>query len=246
MQIIPAIDLKDGGCVRLLHGDFAAETRYEVTPAALYTQYADIGARWLHVVDLDGARDGTQAHLGIIEDLAARGRLALQVGGGLRERAAVDRTLRAGARRVVIGSLAVTEPDRVGAWLDELGPEAVVLAFDVRLDAAGIPRLATHGWREQTTLTLWDAVERFLPHGLRHVLCTDVARDGALEGPNVDLYSDAVRRYRAIEWQASGGVRAGTDLAALRAAGAAGAVCGRALLEGRLSTEEMQPYLPAA
>ena len=246
MQIIPAIDLKDGGCVRLLHGDFAAETRYEVTPEALYGQYADLGARWLHVVDLDGARDGAQAHLAIISELARRGRLNLQVGGGLRERAAVDRTLAAGVRRVVIGSLAVTEPDTVRGWLDELGPEAIVLAFDVRLDAAGTPCLATHGWRKQSTLTLWDAVDRYAPNGLRHVLCTDVARDGAMQGPNVELYGEAVRRFPAVEWQASGGVRAGADLVALRTKGAAGAVCGRALLEGRLTREELQPFLPAA
>jgi phosphoribosylformimino-5-aminoimidazole carboxamide ribotide isomerase len=246
MQLIPAIDLKDGRCVRLLKGDFAAETRYEVTPAALYDSYAALGAAWLHVVDLDGARDGAQAHLPVVAALARLGRLKLQVGGGLRDRATVERTLAAGATRVVIGSLAVTDPDLVSGWLRGLGPEAIVIAVDVRLDARGEPRVATHGWREQSQLSLWDAVARFTSTGLRHVLCTDVGRDGALSGPNCGLYVDAVRRFPEIDWQASGGVRDARDLWALRDGGVAAAVSGRALLEGRLPAGELKPFLPAA
>ncbi len=246
MQLIPAIDLKDGRCVRLYQGDFAAETRYEVTPEGLYERFADLGARWLHLVDLDGARDGAQAHLPLIGALARRGRLKMQVGGGLRERASVERTLAAGASRVVIGSLAVTDPDLVAGWLRKLGPEAIVLALDVRLDAAGTPRLATHGWVEQSPLVLWDVVARFLGAGLRHVLCTDVDCDGALSGPNFDLYVEAVRRFPEIQWQASGGVRDVRDLWALGGGGIAAAVSGRALLENRMTPEELQPFLPAA
>ena len=246
MRLIPAIDLKDGHCVRLLQGDFDAETRYAVTPAALYDRYAALGADWLHVVDLDGARDGTPGHLPVVAALAQRGALQLQVGGGLRDRATVERTLAAGAARIVIGSLAVTDPDLVSQWLRKLGPERVVLAFDVRLDERGEPHVATHGWREQSRLALWDAVARYRRAGLRHVLCTDVARDGALSGPNCALYVDAVRRFPEIEWQASGGVRGAGDLWALRDGGVAAAVSGRALLEGQLPAEELRPFLPAA
>jgi phosphoribosylformimino-5-aminoimidazole carboxamide ribotide isomerase len=246
VQLIPAIDLKDGRCVRLLHGEFAAETSYDVTPHDLYERYAGLGAAWLHVVDLDGARDGAQAHLEVIRELAHRRRLRLQVGGGLRERASVDQTLGCGVGRIVVGSLALTDPDVVCAWLRKLGPEAVALAFDVRIDAAGTPRIATHGWREQSRVALWDAVSRYTKAGLKHVLCTDVDRDGALSGPNLDLYVDAVRRFPAIEWQASGGVSSVRDLWALANAGLAGAVSGRALLEDRLAPEELKPFLPAA
>ncbi len=246
MQLIPSIDLKDGRCVRLFQGDFAAQTQYEITPEALYDRFEAYGAGWLHVVDLDGARDGAQAHLPLLTALAHRGRLKLQTGGGLRDTAAVERTLAAGAARVVIGSLAVTDPDLVLRWLTQLGPDAIVLALDVRLDAANEPRVATHGWREQSALLLWEAVARFAAAGLRHVLCTDVGRDGALAGPNCDLYAEAVRRFPAIEWQASGGVRDAADLWALRAVGAAGAVSGRALLEERMTREELLPFLPAA
>ena len=246
MQLIPAIDLKGGRCVRLLQGDFGAETRYDVTPAGLYERFADLGATWLHVVDLDGAKDGAQAHLPLIAALAARGRLKLQVGGGVRDRATVEQTLAAGARRVVIGSLAVTDPDLVAGWLRRFGPDAIVLALDVRLGADGVPRLATHGWLEQSPIVLWDAVARYLSAGLRHVLCTDVGCDGALTGPNFDLYVEAARRFETIEWQASGGVRDVRDLWALDGGGVAAAVSGRALLENRMSAEELKPFLPAA
>ena len=243
---MPAIDLRGGRCVRLLQGEFDAETTYEVTPEALHERYRALGARTLHVVDLDGARDGAPRHGALIADLARRGGLALQVGGGLREPDALAAMLAAGARRVVVGSRAVTDPDRVAGWLRELGPEAVVLALDVRIGSDGVPRVATHGWREQSALSLWDAVARFRPAQLRHVLCTDVGRDGALAGPNLDLYVDAVRRYPEIAWQASGGIRSAGDLWALRDAGVAAAISGRALLEGRLAAEELKPFLPAA
>jgi phosphoribosylformimino-5-aminoimidazole carboxamide ribotide isomerase len=246
MQLIPAIDLKDGRCVRLLQGDFGAETRYDVTPEGLYARFADLGAEYLHVVDLDGARNGAQAHLPIVSSLAARGRLKLQVGGGLRDRVTVERTLAAGATRVVLGSLAVTDPDLVAGWIRRFGPEAIVLALDVRIGADGLPRLATHGWLEQSPLVLWDAVARYLPAGLRHVLCTDVGCDGAMNGPNFDLYVEATRRFPGVAWQASGGVRDARDLWALAGGGVAAAVSGRALLEERISPEELQPFLPAA
>ena len=246
MELIPAIDLRGGRCVRLFQGNFAAETCYEVTPAGLYERFTALGARWLHVVDLDGARDGAQAHLEVIDELARRGRLNLQVGGGLRARATVERTLGCGVGRVVIGSLAVSDPDVVVGWLRKYGPEAVVLAFDVRLDAAGVPRIATHGWAEQSPVVLWDAVARFQKVGLKHVLCTDVDRDGLLEGPNFELYIDAVRRFPAVEWQASGGIRDVRDLWALADGGATAAVSGRALLEDRFVAAELKPFLPAA
>ena len=246
MELVPAIDLRGGRCVRLLNGDFDAETRFAATPESLYERYAALGARWLHVVDLDGARDGVQAHAALIAELCRRRQLRVQVGGGLRERAALDGVLGAGAGRVVVGSTAVTDPDLVAGWLRKLGPDAVVLAFDVRLDAGGLPRVATHGWRSQTPLLLWDAVARFHRAGLRHVLCTDVGRDGALTGPNLELYVEAVRRFPGIDWQASGGVRDARDLWALANGGVAAAVSGRALLEDRLPVEELKPFLPAA
>jgi phosphoribosylformimino-5-aminoimidazole carboxamide ribotide isomerase len=246
VQLIPAIDLRDGRCVRLYQGDFDAETHYGASPEALYERYADLGVTWLHVVDLDGARAGVPVQLATIASLARRGRLKLQVGGGLRDADSLKRAFEAGAARVVIGSRAVTHPELAAEWLARLGPERLVLALDVRHDAAGEARLAIHGWRDASHRTLWDALARYAHTGLAHVLCTDIERDGALTGPSLELYAEALRRYPHIAWQASGGVHDAGDLAALAASGLAAAVSGRALLEQRITPAELEPFLRGA
>jgi phosphoribosylformimino-5-aminoimidazole carboxamide ribotide isomerase len=251
MRLIPAMDLRAGRCVRLMQGDFDAETRYDADPRALLGKYRSLGADWLHVVDLDGARDGgrdsgSAGNEAVIAKLAADNALNLQVGGGLRDAAAVARMLDRGAARAVIGSAAITDVEAVRGWLGRFGAEQLTLAFDVRLDGSGVPRVTTHGWQEQSQVSLWDAVANFAAAGLVHVLCTDVSRDGALTGPNVELYRSAVRRYPRLQWQASGGIRDARDLHALADAGAAAAVSGRALLEELIPTQELQAFLPNA
>ena len=245
MQLIPAIDLRNGRCVRLFQGEFDAETQYDVTPLGLYEKYATMGAQWLHVVDLDGARDGSAGNREIIETLTEPRAMSVQVGGGIRNEAVLRSLLGSGVSRAVIGSVAVTTPAMVRDWFDEFGTERIVLAFDTRLDDDGTPRVTTHGWKEQSTTTLWEALDQFQGRA-KHVLCTDVARDGALTGPNVDLYRDAVRRFPNIEWQASGGIRSAEDLTALAQTGVAGAISGRALLENRIDRKELLPFLPSA
>jgi len=243
MRLIPSIDLRGGRCVRLLRGDFAAETQYELEPAALLERYRTLGATWLHVVDLDGARDGALANRAAILGLAARGLLHVQVGGGVRSRAVVEDLLGNGVARVIVGSAAIDAVDEVARWLADFGGERVGLAFDVRLDAQGNPCVTTRGWTRDTTVTLWEAVDRYLAQGLSHVLCTDVARDGALEGPNCALYAECHRRYPQIAWQASGGVRDAADLDALHAIGVAAAISGKALLEGRIAENDLRRHL---
>ncbi len=246
MILIPAIDLQNGHCVRLLRGDFDAETRYGTDPRDLLARYRNMGADWLHVVDLDGARTGGRENRDIIVELAVQRAVKLQVGGGMRDTAAVNEAFDAGIARVVVGSAAVTQIDQVRRWLGEFGPQRLVLAFDVRLDGDLNPCVAIHGWREQSQLSLWSAVENFAAAGLSHVLCTDVSRDGALTGPNVALYREAVRRFPSIGWQASGGIRNAADLHALADAGATAAISGRALLEDLIAPSELQPFLPNA
>ncbi len=246
MRLIPAIDLRGGRCVRLLRGDFAAETRYEAEPVELLARYRGYGADWLHIVDLDGARDGSGGNRTVIAALAAEPGIHLQVGGGLRNFAAVQDVLALGAARAVVGSAAWTEPEEVRRWLRHFGSDRIALAFDVRFDDARTPCIATHGWVRQSTLPLWDAVAGFLDAGLAHVLCTDVSRDGALSGPNVALYAGAARRHPEIAWQASGGIRDARDLRALAECGAAAAISGKALLEQRIPIEELAPFLPNA
>jgi phosphoribosylformimino-5-aminoimidazole carboxamide ribotide isomerase len=246
LLLIPSIDLRGGHCVRLLKGDFAAETRYQFAAHELLSRYQRLGARWLHVVDLDGARDGMLGNRSLIHQLATQRAVGLQVGGGLRDRAAIDDLLTRGVARVVIGSAAVEQPEQVAGWLHSFGAERICLAFDVRLDAQAVPRLHTRGWQHQSALSLWDAVAAFSDGGLRHVLCTDIDRDGALAGPNLSLYREALQRFPQIQWQASGGISSGADLAALAAHGVPAAISGKALLEERISIEELRPYLPNA
>jgi phosphoribosylformimino-5-aminoimidazole carboxamide ribotide isomerase len=246
MRLIPAIDLRGGRCVRLRQGDFNAETSFAIQPAELLDRFVAWGADWVHVVDLDAARDGSSVNRTVIETLVARTNVRLQVGGGLRTRTDVSRMLDCGVLRAVIGSLAVTAPDASLALIDEFGADRIALALDVRADSLGTPRLATHGWREQTTVSLWEALDRFPRPALKHVLCTDVARDGMLGGPNLELYAEALRRHPGIEWQASGGIRDRSDLDALAQLGLAAAVSGRALLEGLIEPQELRPFLPNA
>ena len=246
MLLIPAIDLRNGRCVRLYQGDFAAETRYAYEPHELLMRYRALGATWLHVVDLDGAKDGMLANRKVILDLASQPAVKLQVGGGVRSAEAIDDLLRHGVARVVVGSAAVERPGEVAEWLARFGSDRICLAFDVRLDESGTPRVRTRGWTESTQLSLWDALALFPPGSVRHVLCTDIERDGALTGPNLNLYSQAVGRFPQLAWQASGGVRDAADLTALAHIGVAAAVSGKALLEERIRSEELRPFLPNA
>jgi phosphoribosylformimino-5-aminoimidazole carboxamide ribotide isomerase len=245
MLLIPAIDLRDGRCVRLFQGDFDQETRYAVDPVALATEYAAAGAVWLHVVDLDGAASGEPANLPVIERIGRTAGLSIQLGGGIRTAAALESALGI-VQRVVIGSLAVKSPELVAEWLQTYGGERLTLALDVRIDDSGIPRVTTHGWTQASQMSLWDAIDRYSPSGLRHVLCTDVARDGAMTGPNFELYRQCKQRAPHIALQASGGVRDAGDLEQLAALGIDGAISGKALLEGRLSKQEIRSYSQSA
>ncbi len=246
MQLIPAIDLRAGRCVRLFQGDFAAETRYPHDPLALLAHYRELGARWVHVVDLDGARDGELGNRAVIGAMAAQAGVRLQVGGGVRSPALIEELLGAGVARVVVGSAAVERPEQVLEWLERFGAEHLCLALDVRLDADGQPQVRTRGWREGGAVSLWEALGRYPSGAVEHVLCTDIARDGALAGPNLELYAAARARFPQLAWQASGGVRDAGDLHRLADAGLAAAVSGKALLEGRITPRELSVFLPDA
>jgi phosphoribosylformimino-5-aminoimidazole carboxamide ribotide isomerase len=149
-------------------------------------------------------------------------------------------------QRAVVGSVAVTAPEEVITWSKVVGTDRLVLAFDVRIDLQGVPWLTTHGWQNQSSVSLWDAVERYHAQDFLHVLCTDISRDGALTGPNQALYREAVRRFPQVQWQASGGVASVSDLHSLRDTGVAAVISGRALLENKISREDLQPFLPNA
>ena len=236
--VYPAIDVREGRVVRLRQGDYAEETRYGDDPLAFARRYADAGATWLHLVDLDAAKAGGYTLRPLLRDIAAATSLQVQTGGGVRTRDDVAALLDAGATRVVIGSLAVRDPASVLVWIGEFGSERITVALDTRRDADGIWRLPVHGWTETASETLDDLLRRYADGGLKHLLCTDIDRDGMLSGPNIALYRDVCAAHPSLQLQASGGVRDVADVIAAREAGCSGAVLGKALLEGRLSLPE--------
>ena len=244
MKIIPAIDLLDGRCVRLLRGDFDQCQVYDVDPIALAEEYAEAGAQWLHVVDLAASRDGEDADIRPLLRLIRKTPQWIQTGGGVRHEKDVRVRLDNGADRVVVGSICVEEPERFSQWLSEFGSNRLVAALDVRIDEQGVPWPQTHGWTRGSERTLWSFLEFYQFRGLRHLLCTDISRDGALHGPNVDLYREIARRHPTIHVQASGGISGLEDLVNLSHTGAAAAITGKALLEGRFTIAEALEVLP--
>ncbi|CAM5499050.1 1-(5-phosphoribosyl)-5-[(5-phosphoribosylamino)methylideneamino]imidazole-4-carboxamide isomerase [Rhodanobacter lindaniclasticus] len=235
-DVIPAIDLRGGRVVRLKQGDYAQQTTYAADPRALARRYANAGARRLHLVDLDGARSGSLDNLAVIEAIAADG-MAIQAGGGVREASDLQRLFDAGVERVVLGSVAIRDPERVAGWLGRYGAERLTLALDTRR-RDGRWTLPSAGWTETEARTLDELAPWYAAHGARHLLCTDIERDGMLAGFNLDLYRHLAATVPALAVQASGGVRSLDDIRAARAAGARGVILGRALLEGRFTVAE--------
>ena len=235
-DVIPAIDLRGGRVVRLKQGDYAQQTTYSDDPRTVARRYADAGARWLHLVDLDGARSGRLDNLAVIEAIARDG-MQVQAGGGVREEADLQRLFDAGLARVVVGSVAIRDPARVAGWLEKFGAERLTLALDTRrID--GRWTLPSAGWIETETCTLDELAPWYAARGARHLLCTDIERDGMLAGFNLDLYRHLSATVPQLAVQASGGVRSLDDIRAAREAGARGVILGRALLEGRFTVLE--------
>ena len=235
MKLIPAIDLLDGRCVRLLHGDFEQVTHYPAAPETLASLYAGAGAEWLHVVDLAASRDGAAADTSALLELLAQAPQRVQTGGGVRNANDITKRLEAGAARVVIGSLCVTDTSGFIAWLQYFGAEKLVAALDIRFDDKGVPWPRIHGWTDQADRDLWQLLDELAAGGLVHLLCTDISRDGALSGPNLDLYSEITTRYPQLQLQASGGVSNLDDLEDLKPTGASGVITGKALLDKRFT-----------
>jgi phosphoribosylformimino-5-aminoimidazole carboxamide ribotide isomerase len=238
MILIPAIDLLDGRCVRLLHGDFEQVSHYPAAPAELAEDYADAGAEWLHIVDLAASRDGADADTSALFELLGRTRQSVQTGGGVRNMKDIIDRLNAGAARVVVGSLSVTDTSSFINWLGLFGTDKLVSALDVRIDEQGVPWPRIHGWTSRGDRNLWQLLDELSTAGLQHLLCTDISRDGALSGPNHDLYSGICTRYPQLELQASGGVSELTDLEDLKPTGAASVITGKALLDQRFTVAE--------
>lgn len=236
-MIIPAIDLIGGKVVRLFQGDYGKKTEYSYDPKERLTLYAAEGAKQLHLVDLDGAKDSANRQLDVIKELISCIPVTIQVGGGIRTEDDVKNLLDIGANRVVIGSTAVKQPALVSEWFKKYGAEKIVLALDINIDN-GQKLVAVSGWMENSNLTIEALIERYKGCGLRHVLCTDISCDGTLQGPNVELYKELTSAYPEIHFQASGGIGSLSDIDALKGTGVKGIILGRSLLEGKFTVKD--------
>ena len=236
--IYPAIDIREGRVVRLLQGDYAQETFYSDNPLEVAKNYRDAGAQWLHLVDLDAAKVGTYTLREMAGFMQKTFGLKIQSGGGIRSREDIDSLVNAGLNRVVVGTLAIREPGLVADCIKQYGADRITVALDTRQDDNGVWQLPVKGWTETSEKNLFEMLDFYQACGLRHLLCTDIARDGMLSGLNNDLYGDIANRYPEISVQASGGVKTLQDIRDAKAAGAGGAILGRALLEGRFTVQE--------
>jgi len=237
-MMIPAIDLINGEVVRLYQGDYQQKTQYQYTAKERQDLYASAGATVMHFVDLDGAKDSNNRQLALLATLVKHPTMTIQVGGGVRCVEDVEQLLALGADRVVIGSLAIKEPQLVADWIKQFGGKKIVLALDVKIDQQGNKTLPTHGWIKDSGVNLEQLLDDYIAAGLIHVLCTDISKDGTLSGSNVGMYQELCQQYPQVKWQASGGIGSLEDIQALKGSGVDGVILGRSLLEGKFTLEQ--------
>lgn len=239
MIIYPAIDLRAGQCVRLYQGDYARETIYAADPFSAVKTLVAEGAEWLHLVDLDGAKDPQHNQARLIAEIIQVSGVKVQTGGGIRTREQVKKLLAQGVARVVIGSLAAKNPKEVAEWLSIFGAEQIVLAFDVMYDNALQPMVMVDAWQTVSQVSLFGLLDHYQAAGLQHILCTSVMQDGTLNGPDYALYATLQTRFPLLKIQASGGVSSIEDIQLLREKNLAGTIIGRALYEKKFTLQQV-------
>ncbi|MCQ2126315.1 MAG: 1-(5-phosphoribosyl)-5-[(5-phosphoribosylamino)methylideneamino]imidazole-4-carboxamide isomerase [Bacteroidaceae bacterium] len=234
MTIVPAIDLIDGKCVRLSKGDYSQCRTYSDSPVDMARRFQDAGLKRLHLVDLDGARSHHIVNLRTLEQIAAHTTLTIDFGGGVKSDTDISSAFSAGADMVTVGSLAVTDQELMSEWIGKYGPERLILGADAR-DGY----ISVNGWKEDSRLSLNAFINMYRQQGISHILCTDINRDGMLQGPSVGLYKDLLSKFPGIELIASGGVSCDEDLIDLSRAGLFEAIVGKAYYEGRISLDRL-------
>ena len=237
MQIIPAIDIIDGKCVRLTEGDYAQKKVYNENPLEVALQFQGAGLERVHLVDLDGAKAGKIVNWKVLEMIASKTSLKIDFGGGIKKQEDVRVVLEAGALWATVGSVAVKDKTSLLQWLQHFGADKFLLGADVKGEL-----LAVGGWLETTTINIYDFIAEYVQHGIQQIFCTDISKDGRLEGPSVELYKSLIEKIKNLHLIASGGVSSIQDLEALRAIGCAGAIVGKAIYEGRISIEELSNF----
>jgi phosphoribosylformimino-5-aminoimidazole carboxamide ribotide isomerase len=234
MEIIPAIDIIDGKCVRLTQGDYAQKKIYNEHPLEVAAAFEDAGLRRLHLVDLDGAKAGAVRNWKVLETLAGKTGLIIDFGGGIKTAADVDIVFNSGAALATVGSLAVKDAGLFSDWLQEYGAEKFLLGADVKEE-----KIAVHGWQETTDIWIYDFIRDYMERGVHQLFCTDVSKDGLLQGPSLELYKNIVREFPDLHFIASGGVSGMDDLYRLEEAGCKGVIIGKAIYEGRIRLNEL-------
>ena len=237
MQIIPAIDIIEGKCVRLTEGDYAQKTIYNENPLEVAKAFEAVGIQRLHLVDLDGAKAGAVKNWKVLESIAVNTKLVIDFGGGIKTDNDVAHVFERGASLATIGSIAVANPTLFLSWVNKYGAEKFFLGADVKDNL-----IAVNGWMQTSTITIESFLTDYLAHGITNIFCTDVSKDGRLEGPSIKLYQSLIQLFPNLKLVASGGVSSLQDLEALDAIGCAGAIVGKAIYENRISLASLQQF----
>lgn len=237
MKIIPAIDLIDGKCVRLTQGDYDQKKIYNENPLEVAKSFEDAGLKFLHLVDLDGAKAGKVINWKVVETLTSKTKLSIDFGGGIKTADEILRLLAAGVRQVNLGSIAVKNKGLVFGWIEQFGAEKIILSADVKDEMVQIS-----GWQENAALTITDFVQPYVENGIKTITCTDIATDGMLSGPNTTLYKKLMSKFTQVTWIASGGVSGMEDVVELKTAGVSGVIIGKAIYEGRISLDQLSNF----
>ncbi len=237
MQIIPAIDIIDGKCVRLTQGDYEQKTIYNEHPLEVAKQFESAGLKRLHLVDLDGAKAGSVKNWKVLEAIAGKTSLVIDFGGGIKKESDVKIVFDCGAAYATIGSLAVKDETTFVSWLASYGAAKFLLGADVKDE-----KIAVSGWLETTDIWIYDFIQKYIGHGVQQIFCTDVSKDGKLEGPSTALYKNIISEFPSLHFIASGGVSSMKDLEDLQAIGCTGVIVGKAIYEGRISMEDLMKF----
>lgn len=237
IEIIPAMDLMDGRCVRLTHGDFDRRTVYSDTPLEVARSFEAAGIKRLHVVDLDGARSGSPKNLAVLADLAENTDLEIDFGGGVRSETDLRGVFGAGAAMANVGSIAMTNPDMFLDWVERYGSDRLLLGVDARRGM-----IAIDGWQRETEIEITRVLTRYAHDGVRNIFVTDIGSDGAMAGPGIELYQRILSALPDLRLIASGGVRTMRDVDELERLGCAGVIVGKAIYEGHITIEELSNY----
>ncbi|MFT3947974.1 MAG: 1-(5-phosphoribosyl)-5-[(5-phosphoribosylamino)methylideneamino]imidazole-4-carboxamide isomerase [Agriterribacter sp.] len=235
MEIIPAIDIIDGKCVRLTQGDYAQKKIYNERPLEVAMQFEDAGLKRLHLVDLDGAKTGQVKNWKVLEAIAGKTSLVIDFGGGIKKEDDVKIVFNSGAALATVGSIAVKDEKELVRWFTVFSADKFLLGADVKDE-----KIAVAGWLETTDVWIYDFIEKYINHGVKQLFCTDVSKDGKLEGPSIELYKNIIQKFPELHFIASGGVSNIDDLHELSDAGCKGAIVGKAIYEGRIKIADLR------